>query len=183
MTSARSHIEKTLAEAYRKEIDQEENVWRSLPFFAATLAFQLAALFNMVERLPASGTTLWVEARVLLSLSTVATLIALGYLAASIFPAEFSYIAPEPDLLAYADALDRDEQDATGRGLAPIDAEAVLKAMLARQYAVAADKNRRVNQRRARWRSIAGLATLASVFATIALVVLVVLTYVHRARE
>jgi hypothetical protein len=26
------HLEKTFADAYRKEIDQEENVWRSLPF-------------------------------------------------------------------------------------------------------------------------------------------------------
>ena len=32
MASALDHIERTLAEAYRKEIDQEENVWRSSPF-------------------------------------------------------------------------------------------------------------------------------------------------------
>ena len=50
--AALAHIEKTLAESYRKEIDQEENVWRSLPFFAATLALQLAALFQMIDRLP-----------------------------------------------------------------------------------------------------------------------------------
>ncbi|HEY8288257.1 MAG TPA: hypothetical protein VIG49_03240, partial [Acetobacteraceae bacterium] len=43
VASTLDHIEKTLADAYRKEIDQEENVWRSLPFFAATLALQLAA--------------------------------------------------------------------------------------------------------------------------------------------
>jgi hypothetical protein len=44
---ALGHIEKFLADTYRKEIDQEENVWRSLPFFAATLALELAALFNL----------------------------------------------------------------------------------------------------------------------------------------
>jgi hypothetical protein len=32
------HLEKIFGDAYRKEVDQEENVWRSLPFFAATLA-------------------------------------------------------------------------------------------------------------------------------------------------
>jgi hypothetical protein len=37
---ALAYIEKAFADAYRKEIDQEENVWRSLPFFAATLAVQ-----------------------------------------------------------------------------------------------------------------------------------------------
>nr|WP_294552513.1 hypothetical protein [uncultured Rhodopila sp.] len=52
---ALTHIEKTLAEAYRKEIDQEENVWRSLPFFAATLALQLAAIFQVIARLPPMG--------------------------------------------------------------------------------------------------------------------------------
>lgn len=55
MTSTLDHIEKTLADAYRKEIDQEENVWRSLPFFAATLALQLAAMFQIVDRLPQPG--------------------------------------------------------------------------------------------------------------------------------
>ncbi len=38
------YLEKLFGEAHRKEIDQEENVWRSLPFFAATLALQLAGL-------------------------------------------------------------------------------------------------------------------------------------------
>jgi hypothetical protein len=49
---ALSHIESILSDAYRKEIDQEENVWRSLPFFAATLALELAALFQLITRLP-----------------------------------------------------------------------------------------------------------------------------------
>jgi hypothetical protein len=51
MASTLDHIEKTLADAYRKEIDQEENVWRSLPFFAATLALQLAAMFQSLTRI------------------------------------------------------------------------------------------------------------------------------------
>lgn len=38
------YLEKTFSDAYRKEVEQEENVWRTLPFFAATLALQLAAL-------------------------------------------------------------------------------------------------------------------------------------------
>jgi hypothetical protein len=49
---ALAYIERTLADSYRKEIDQEENVWRSLPFFAATLALQLAALSQIIDKLP-----------------------------------------------------------------------------------------------------------------------------------
>ncbi len=43
------HIERLLADTYRREIEQEENIWRSLPFFAATLALQLAALFQVID--------------------------------------------------------------------------------------------------------------------------------------
>jgi hypothetical protein len=54
------HLEKTLADSYRKEIDQEENVWRSLPFFAATLALQMAAIVGLVEKLPSrDGGSFW----------------------------------------------------------------------------------------------------------------------------
>ena len=172
------HIEKTLMEAYRKEIDQEENVWRSLPFFAATLALQLAALFPIIERLPPRFGTAWRIAIASASISGFATMIALAFLAASIFPVKFRYIAPESELLDYADVLDRDQQAAGDA--APVDALATLKAALARQYAVATVNNRHINQRRALWRAIAGLATLVSVFATLALVVTVALTYIPR---
>jgi len=49
---ALAQIEKTLADAYRRELEREENIWRSLPCFAATLALHLAALFQIVEKLP-----------------------------------------------------------------------------------------------------------------------------------
>jgi len=173
------HIEKTLTDAYRKEIDQEENVWRSLPFFAATLALQLAALFQIIERLPPRGTVAWWGAVGCGSVSGISTVIALGFLAISIFPAKFRYIAPEPELLDYAEGLDKDEQQGRANGSAdPVDALSTLKAALARQYAVATKNNRHINQRRALWRSVAGLATLASVLATLALVVTVAVTYI-----
>jgi hypothetical protein len=66
---ALGHIERTLAEAYRKEIDQEENVWRSLPFFAATLALELAALFQLSTRFPPLGTWAGLASAVLLTLT------------------------------------------------------------------------------------------------------------------
>ena len=176
-----NHVEKTFGDAYRKEIDQEENIWRSLPFFAATLAFQLATLFQMIERLPAKGPSYW-ETRGLLTISSGSTIVALIFLAASIYPSEFRYVAPETEMLDYARGLDEDEAVARKSGDASFCAEDELKKTLAQQYAVAALGNRRVNQRRALWRSIAGLATLSSVLSTITLVVWVVLTYVPKVR-
>jgi len=180
VTSTLDHIEKTLADAYRKEIDQEENVWRSLPFFAAALALQLAALFQIIDRLPPKWSGGWWDTVVWSSIAALATLTAVGFLMASIFMARFRYIAPEPELLDYAEGLDLDELQAAtpsppgGR----FSAVAKLKATLARQYAVATHHNRQINQRRALWRSVAGLATLVSVLAMLCLVTTVAWYYV-----
>jgi len=168
---ALAYIEKTLADSYRKGIEQEENVWRSLPFFAATLALQLAALFQVIDKLP--DPTVWTGflSIMLLAGAGLLTMIALGFLAVSIYPAKFDYVASEPRLLAYAHALIRDEQTPRNqkRGDA-VSALVTLKGEIARQYAQATDHNRRINKRRERWRSIAGLAALGSVLMTIFLV-------------
>ncbi len=83
------HLEKTFAEAYRKEIDQEENVWRSLPFFAATLALQLASIGQVREWLRDLDGLLFVLAAALLGLAALATFAAILFLALSVWPAEF----------------------------------------------------------------------------------------------
>lgn len=166
------HIEKTLADAYRKEIDQEENVWRSLPFFAATLAFQLAALVQLLGHMPPAGTPGARIALLCALLAGVATASALAFLIRSVQPVRFRYIASEPDLLAYAEGLEQDQKDGGPEALP------ALKRTLARQYAEATQHNREINQMRVWRRSVAGLATLVSVLATLALVVTVAATYI-----
>jgi ferric-dicitrate binding protein FerR (iron transport regulator) len=175
--SALAHIERTLADAYRKEIEQEENVWRSLPFFAAPLALELAALFQVIDKVPEPGTwSGWVSVA-LLAAAGVLMIVSLGFLAASIYPARFDYVAREPALLNYAKELIRDEQTPENQSQEdPFSAVATLKSELARQYALAADHNRQINKRRERWRSIAGLAALGSVLTT---VFLMAATYAH----
>lgn len=174
---ALAYIEKTLADSYRKEIDQEENVWRSLPFFAATLALQLAALFQITERLP--DPTTWIGWLSIIFLVTAGglTLASLGYLAASIYPQKFDYIAKEPALLSYARELVRDEQAPENQEQTdPFSALVTLKTEIARQYAQATDHNRQINKQRERRRSIAGLAAIGSVLMTVCLVTT---TYAH----
>jgi hypothetical protein len=174
---ALAYIEKTLADSYRKEIDQEENVWRSLPFFAATLALQLAALFQIIDKLPDPTTLIGWLSVAFLALAGVLTLMSLGYLAASIYPQRFDYIAREPALLNYARNLIRDEQLPENQTQEdPFSALVTLKTEITRQYAQATDHNRQINKRRERRRSIAGLAALGSVLMT---VFLVGTTYAH----
>jgi hypothetical protein len=174
---ALAYIERTLADSYRKEIDQEENVWRSLPFFAATLALQLAALFQVIDRLPNPATSMGLLSLVLLVGAGACTLIALGFLAASIYPAKFDYVAREPALLDYANRLIQQEEGAENADQDnPFSALVTLKREIARQYAESADHNRQINKRRERRRSVAGLAALGSVLMT---VLLVATSYAH----
>jgi hypothetical protein len=179
MASSLDHIEKTLAEAYRKEIDQEENIWRSLPFFAATLALELGAIYQIAGHLPPAGTGAWRGSIGFIFSAGAATLTAIGFLAAAIFPAKFGYISPEPELLDYSERLDQYERERDATEETPaIDALAELKKTLAHECALAADYNRRINQRRAVWRSIAGVATLAGVLSIVALVATATAYYV-----
>jgi hypothetical protein len=181
VASTLDHVEKTLADAYRKEIDQEENVWRSLPFFAATIAFQIAALSQVLLRLPKTGTGVWWDVLVSLIAGGLLIVLAIVFLTASIAPAEFNYVSDEPALLDYARGLDQDEQDAIRSGAPPLDALAVLKATLAEQYAIATHHNRQINQRRAYRRSVAGLAIFGAMFFNIFLVVRLMLYYIPTA--
>src|ERR1700723_1883062 len=90
------HIEQTLADAYRKEIDQEENIWRSLPFFAATIAFQFAAISHVLLRLPNKADGAWWDVSAATVLAGLCILAALWFLALSISPDRFTYVSDEP---------------------------------------------------------------------------------------
>lgn len=168
------YLERTFAEAYRKEIDQEENVWRSLPFFAATLALQLAGLAQVKDWTTGVSGPMLAAVAVLLAVAGVTTSTALVFLALSVWPADFRYVAREPAFRDYADTARMNDADRDG--LATL---AVVKAALAEQYATAADHNRGINRRRGTWRTRAGLATLASVVAVLVLVGLVVVSNLH----
>ena len=102
---ALAHMEKTLADSYRKEIDQEEKVWRTLPFFAATLALQLAALFQIIDKAPDPNTLVGKVFVFLLGSSALLSLTSLVFLAVSIYPRKFEYVAEQVALLAYTQDL------------------------------------------------------------------------------
>ena len=172
------HIEKTLADSYRKEIDQGENIWRSLPFFAATLALQLGALFQITDRLPLPPSAAGWVAIIVLGSAGLCSLFALGCLAGTIYPKPFRFLAPDPDLLRYTEQLIEDEQTAGSADAPTISAVVTLKAELARQYAAATNHNKEINDQREKLRSLAGLATLGSMLLTVLLVASAYLHYI-----
>ncbi len=177
------HLERTFAESYRKEIDQEENVWRSLPFFAATLALQLAAFAQIRDWVAGTGGAMFVSAAILLGAAGAATMAALGCLALSVRTANFLRVAREPAFLLYVEQVRANARAAAAAGADDQSiaeaALALVKETLVKQYATAADSNRQVMEGRARWRIRAGLATLTSVFIMLALATLVVVSNMH----
>ena len=166
-------LERTLADSYKREIEAEENVWRSLPFFAATFALQFAGLAQARDWLLAMQGTTALVAIVLLVLAGGSTALGLLFLAQSIAPAEFRYLSRETELLRYAGAL-REQERAAGREATEASAAALasFRATLVAQYAMAVDNNRAINRRRATRRTRAALAILCSVLLVTALVAL-----------
>ncbi len=167
MGSAEEPIADYLAGTYRQEIDQEEIIWRSLPFFAAVLALELNALFIAVRSFAPSGAWRSTE-MALLAIDALAMLVTLGLVTATIFPVRFEYMPKATELREYALALDKYASDPDPESTR-IDPAAVLQSKLADYQAQAIDHNRRVNQRRLRWRSFAGLFAMISIFLTISL--------------
>ena len=177
--AALAHIEKTLADSYRKEIDQEENVWRTLPFFAATLALQLAALYQLADKIPGPETWLGVAALFLLGGCLLLTFVALIYLAPAVLPRRFHYLANEPALLRYAnDLIDYEVSPKEERTEEDFSALVALKQQLATQYADATHHNRQINKARELKRSVSGLLIIGSMILTVLLVIVVESQYV-----
>lgn len=162
------HLESLLADLYRREIDTEENIWRSLPFFSATLALEVTALAQTAPEIPALGAGLaWLPAviGVVVVVLVGAVLLCLHR---SIGGADFAYIAGELDLVAYVAGLER---HARGLGQGADPPEALLRRSLVEQYAAAVVHNRAINQRRVQARTRAGNLLLLSIVATLALIV------------
>ena len=163
------HLEKTFAEAYRKELDQEENVWRSLPFFAAALALQLAGLAQLHDWVQATSGLQRSLVDSLLLVAGLASAAAITGLGMTVWPADYRYVGDEPGLARYANEVKRMAKE--GSRPDPVsDALTAVKTSLLTQYAACADNNRRLNRRRNRWRAVAGLSTIASIISILVLV-------------
>ncbi len=160
MTAAAwGQLERLLTSLYLKELEQEENIWRSLPFFSAALALEVVAV-NQVIPVAANlaGAWRWVIA----AAGAVQALLLLGvllFLYRSIRRQVFSYVSSGGDLIGYLREL-----EASSAG--PDEADEQLRRTLVEQLATAADANRAGNQARAGERARAGILLLASLVTT-----------------
>jgi hypothetical protein len=161
-------LETLFAEQYRREIDQEENVWRSLPFFSATLAVEVAILSQAAPLLLASSGGLALTVAMIGCLLALLILAVLHALFRSIRSQPFSYLSSESELLDYVRRLELVVEPNDAETEARISG--LLQEQLIEQYRAANEANRRINQRRSQARARAGVLLLASIIATLALV-------------
>ncbi|AQR61670.1 hypothetical protein BZG35_08405 [Brevundimonas sp. LM2] len=165
------YLEKHCAEAYKREVDQDENVFRSLPFFAATLGVQIAILIPLVARLPAFRLDPYVLVlHGLLGLTGVGVVMTVVFLFIATAQRTFRYPPSETALIVWARA-ERDTYLQAGFDRADVEAVVAddLRARLAEEFAQAAEHNRAQNLIRLKVRARALAALIAALCLALAL--------------
>jgi hypothetical protein len=158
------YLEKLVAAAYKQEVDQDENIARSLPFFAAALAV-LATVLGFVRDLlpPFELSAFAVVSYSCLAFIALAVGVVIWFLGDAVRPRRCAYLMDEIALRAYAKKLDEfyrgDEDALDGLEDAVVDD---LRAAMIEQYAAGAMQNRANNAARVRARSYALSALVAA---------------------
>jgi hypothetical protein len=169
MSTPTELVEQYATDGFKRQLEQEENIVRSLPFFAASLTL-LGTVFGYAGRnlepfqvgcMPSvlgwgfAGATL-----------ILVSLVVIGLLGA-VWPRQYLYPIDEEAFAAYASELehqisvvaDQDPVDSpTGVPMEPaveVTVTKTLRERLIREYAESATWNRRINGRRQRSRSLA----------------------------
>ncbi len=176
-------LKETFRDAYRKEVEQEENVWRTLPFFAATLALQLAALGWVRDWIPVETGWMRLAAFSLLGTAAVATLWTLGCLGGAMWPMAYEWPLSEPGVLEQLTDRTRADRQTLPSGQQTTDMSRLLLNELKidpiDDYATVTVRNRKLNERRSRRRRDAGMATLLSLTIELVLVAMGVVIKLH----
>jgi hypothetical protein len=175
LSKADEYIEKIITEAYKRELEREENVFRSLPFFATTLGV-LATAIGLAR--PAigpldGGVYAWAIYSVLAA-TALATTAALVFLFQAIRRRGFKDPMRETDLMEYR----ADLQEFYAGADAPADATdtavaSELRQAMSAQLAEATESARENNIRRIEARSRAAVALLVAISLVFALVGLI----------
>lgn len=149
------YLASLLNDSYKREVDSDEAVWRSLPFFGAMLGLTIA-LLPQIYRSAAGTAGLWWQIPIytLLAVSVILFAIAAGWFWAVIRPREYRYPPPDVAILEYAEAL-RAFHQAEGSEEAEQDERVrdELRAFILDEFARTTTNNRRNNNAKLRARS------------------------------
>lgn len=167
---------RTLAlEAYRREVEQEESIWRSLPFFATALAFAVNAIGYAVVHLPVSaeGWLRWVALGGI-ALAAISLGVSFHALVRMVWAREYKTPPDDAAVAAYVDGVRAFHRD---QGLDEVAADAkalaALTSFVAHEYGAVATWNRARNARRRQARTQSLVYLLAGLVIALATVVVI----------
>lgn len=144
--AADEYLEGVLKDSFERELDADENVARTLPFFAAAFAFAGPLFTYIIAELPPSDGVLGVVLRTMLAAAAVSACIVLGNLFRAVRRRDYKIPPSEPELVEYAKDL-TEAYELTG--LTPkfvqLRTKEKLRELMVRHYADDTAHNRRVN--------------------------------------
>jgi hypothetical protein len=147
------YLASLLTDSYKREVDSDEAVWRSLPFFGALLGLAVALLPQIYRSAGvATGLEWQIAIYLLLGLSLLLFLVAAAYFWQVIRPRRYRYPPPDTAIVGYAEALKlyhrtapSEEQDEKVRD--------DLRAFMLEEFAQTTTNNRGNNNARLQARS------------------------------
>jgi hypothetical protein len=154
----------TFADLYRQEVAAEEDVHRTLPFFGTALGIVIGALAYAAGRLPKwsdltthRGLVAFITATVLLGLAVIEAGCVLVWISRAIARRDYQRVGPETALRARLAELQA-YYDGQGISGDTQDRELVkdIRQVLFDSYMAVTPANRDLNQRRYRFRALAG---------------------------
>ena len=107
MSTSAEYVEKLVADAYKRELDQEENVFRSMPFFATTFGVVATAIGLARPAIgPLDGTPAAICIYLLLAATFLATAAGLAFLFQAVRARKFEMPMGDHDLIAWRKKLE-----------------------------------------------------------------------------
>jgi hypothetical protein len=131
-------------ESFKREVDLDESVWRSLPFFAAAFGLAITLLGYVATAISIPNLRFGVVvADIAFGLSLVAFAWAFRWFWTVVKPMEYQYPPRDLDLLNYAEALKifHEQSGLSGDNLDAMVADE-MRLFMAKQLAAATGKNR-----------------------------------------
>jgi hypothetical protein len=153
-TKTDEYLSSLLNDSFKREIDSDEAVWRSLPFFGAMLGLAIALLPAIYRSAAELADIAWrLPIYVLLGISILCFAIAAGWFWVVIRTRLYRYPSTDLEILAYGEALRGFHR---ARGSAEEQDEMVrneLRAFILEEFAQTTTNNRRNNIAKLRARS------------------------------
>ncbi len=144
------YLEALSADSFKRQADQDESIWRSMPFFIAAAGVAVAIIGNVAGALPApSWEVLSIVAYGAFTLSMLCFAWALWWLCVVLRPRDYEFPAKEKQVKTYARGLQTYYVEiGTSEGTTDSSVEAELREFMFEQYASAAETNLQHNAER-----------------------------------